>query len=249
MVQVFDAIDHGDLSGMLEVINTGLDINQSPYINGRTSLWKASASGALGAAKLLLKHGASLNKADSDGRTPLYAACQNDNTEMARLLVDAGAEPNEHIFFATLKFAKFPEQLELKRDSLLRDQFGRTPAYFSAIYGHASLWTEYCGQKLTIEPVQQREFQPRVPLAYGQPTLEEEVNRENENLEPYGVKMEKKLGSGSFGDVWKGKMDARDVAIKFLQTTDKRRAGELREETSLLGYCTWVSDTAAGQSR
>jgi ankyrin repeat protein len=41
---------------------------------------------------LLVNHGAQLDKADNDGATPAYIACQNDHTECLSLLINHGAQ-------------------------------------------------------------------------------------------------------------------------------------------------------------
>lgn len=38
-------------------------------------------------------------------------------------------------------------------------------------------------------------------------------------LQKYGIVVDKKLGSGQFGDVWKGTLDNTPVAIKLLQVS------------------------------
>ena len=46
-------------------------------------------------ARLLIQHGASLRATDGKGATPLYAACANGQTDVARLLLLAGADMTE----------------------------------------------------------------------------------------------------------------------------------------------------------
>ena len=43
---------------------------------------------------MLLHHGANVNFADKDGRTPLWIASAEGNAEIVRILLDRGADPS-----------------------------------------------------------------------------------------------------------------------------------------------------------
>lgn len=74
----------------------GLDLNvplqqkaQNEYI---TPLGLAAQSGVLNMVAWLLNHGAQVNRADAQGRTPLYLT---QNLKVAELLLEKGADPNQ----------------------------------------------------------------------------------------------------------------------------------------------------------
>jgi hypothetical protein len=55
-------------------------------------------------------------------------------------------------------------------------------------------------------------------------------------LDKFHIQLQKWIGKGAFGDVWKGNILSTPVAVKFLQRAGKGDVAELLEETSLLGY-------------
>ena len=73
------------------LIKMGADVNAESA--GRTPLHFAAA-GSAACVRLLLGAGARLEALDNLGRTPLAWAASNGNLESARLLLDAGADPN-----------------------------------------------------------------------------------------------------------------------------------------------------------
>ena len=51
-------------------------------------------AGALESIKVLLEHGAEVDKADVKAQTPLFVAAVNQHWECAKALLEAGADPN-----------------------------------------------------------------------------------------------------------------------------------------------------------
>jgi len=78
------------------LVRRGADVNADPY-RGTPLIW-AAANNRLAAATWLLQHGATNGRATfggpshGEGVTPLHLAAQNDHVEMARLLIDHGAD-------------------------------------------------------------------------------------------------------------------------------------------------------------
>ncbi|KAL8322585.1 hypothetical protein RB597_008358 [Gaeumannomyces tritici] len=61
----------------------------------RSPLWHAACAGQWEIIQVLLRRapGGLVDFADSEGRTPLHAACREGHSEAARVLLDAGADP------------------------------------------------------------------------------------------------------------------------------------------------------------
>ena len=87
-----------DRVGVLPLlVERGADVNADPY-RGTPLIW-AAANNRLAAAQWLLRHGATTGRATfggpthGEGVTALHLAAENDHVEMARLLLDHGADP------------------------------------------------------------------------------------------------------------------------------------------------------------
>jgi len=74
------------------LVARGADVNAASSA-GQTPLHPA-ASGSPKCVRMLLAAGAKVDAADRIGRTPLAWAASNNNVETAKLLLDAGADPN-----------------------------------------------------------------------------------------------------------------------------------------------------------
>ena len=68
------------------------DVNYST--GSGTALHAAAAKGDLKLMKILLAHGAAVNKEAKFGETPLYEARRNNHLEAGRLLLSHGANPD-----------------------------------------------------------------------------------------------------------------------------------------------------------
>src|SRR5262245_57603891 len=96
---------------VLELLERGADPNDDEK---GCALIHAACKGLPEIARLLIKHGADINKTDSFGATPLmYAA--HDSVEVLRVLLDAGAALQikaDFIYKTALDWAKSPNGCE-----------------------------------------------------------------------------------------------------------------------------------------
>jgi ankyrin repeat protein len=94
-------------------------IIDAPGREGATRLFWASINGKLSRVEALIKWGADVNKASSDGVTPLMAASYDD-AEVARALLAAGADVNaaDDDGWTVLMFASCDGRVEIVRDLL-----------------------------------------------------------------------------------------------------------------------------------
>ncbi|KAI8074030.1 asparaginase-domain-containing protein [Gongronella butleri] len=84
------ANDMDNMATLVENIAEDLNVNCVDY-DGRVPLHVASREGHAEAVTFLLTHGASVHIRDKSGHTPLYEALTHRRTEVAKLLVQAGA--------------------------------------------------------------------------------------------------------------------------------------------------------------
>lgn len=56
-----------------------------------------------------------------------------------------------------------------------------------------------------------------------------------ELLQMHDITLDKKLGAGAFGEVWRGKHGSSDVAIKILQKITEEAMSQTMDELTLLG--------------
>ena len=81
----------GDVRKVRLLLDQGAEVNKASRL-GRTPLLVAAGTyGTLETVKLLLQKGAEVNVVDSGGFTPLNAAANVDNTAIAKLLIEKGA--------------------------------------------------------------------------------------------------------------------------------------------------------------
>lgn len=81
----------GDAAKVRLLLDRGADVNKASRL-GRTPLLVAAGTyGTLETVKLLLQKGADVNVVDSAGFTPLNAAANVNNTAVAKLLIEKGA--------------------------------------------------------------------------------------------------------------------------------------------------------------
>ena len=76
------------------LLGAGADVNVATQLGRTPLIIAASAQGTAPVVKLLLARGAEVDAADTVGVTPLIAAAAVDNGEVARLLIERGANVN-----------------------------------------------------------------------------------------------------------------------------------------------------------
>ncbi|XP_013420423.1 protein phosphatase 1 regulatory subunit 27 [Lingula anatina] len=90
-----DNLKENDLEAvhtMLRRASLQMDIN-SINTAGLTPLHTAVLDGNFAAVRLLIRHGADINKQDEDTWTALHAACSEGHVDIARYLLKRGADP------------------------------------------------------------------------------------------------------------------------------------------------------------
>lgn len=84
----------GNVQLVQTAINAGADVNYTDSKNGSTPLIKAIIAGSKDIAQMLIEAGANHQKIDFAEYTPLGYAAQEGNLEMVKLLLNAGADPD-----------------------------------------------------------------------------------------------------------------------------------------------------------
>ena len=73
---------------------------------GRSELHYAAVKGDVSEVTRLVRAGADVNLQDKNGFTPLHGAAQQHMLDVARIVVDAGAEINGKIAMAIVRFSR-----------------------------------------------------------------------------------------------------------------------------------------------
>ena len=89
-VDIFDAVKHGDLQKMCDLIENGADIEEKD-IDQRTLLHYACFWGKIEIVRYLVENGADIESKDIDQATPLYHACSVGNLPIVQYLIEKGA--------------------------------------------------------------------------------------------------------------------------------------------------------------
>lgn len=134
------------------VENTIGKVNEINKVTGATSLHFAASLGDLSKVAMLLKHNSYTDTRDHNRQTPLHYAIQSGNTEVAKYLIDHGANLNVHdnyyqktntkyVYYKTpLHYAIESGNIEIAKYLIdrganpnIQDAYSKTPLY-SAIY-------------------------------------------------------------------------------------------------------------------
>lgn len=91
--RVFGAARAGDAEMLASYVDAGLPVDLANEA-GDTLLMLSAYHGHLASVQVLLKRGADANKANDRGQTPLAGAVFKNEPDIARALLDAGADPD-----------------------------------------------------------------------------------------------------------------------------------------------------------
>ena len=95
MTPLLEAIEDGrKISTIKKLIEQGANVNTGSRWGGGTPLIEAVEEKRPALIKLLLEHGAKINKPNAFGFTPLHWAVGKSNENMVRLLLKHGANPH-----------------------------------------------------------------------------------------------------------------------------------------------------------
>ncbi|MBC8141559.1 MAG: ankyrin repeat domain-containing protein [Armatimonadetes bacterium] len=91
---LMEALDSGNVARAINLVNRGADPNALSEDRGMSALGLAAALGNRELVQTLLKRGAKANPVDADTVAPLTMAISEEKEEIARLLVENGADVN-----------------------------------------------------------------------------------------------------------------------------------------------------------
>ncbi|MBI5571301.1 MAG: ankyrin repeat domain-containing protein [Desulfomonile tiedjei] len=93
-IGVLDAIRE-DSNAVERLLDDGLDVNALDGQLRRSALMWAGIYGNVETLRILLERGANVHAVDKHGKTALAHALARDQTEVAEILLNAGAQPNK----------------------------------------------------------------------------------------------------------------------------------------------------------
>lgn len=144
---VFSASQHGDVDGVREILNLGINVNSVDFVytafdfslKGQTALHIATRAGHKEVVQLLIDEGAIINFLDMNRMTPLDLSIISDR-EITDILLKAGAKTREEVnaFFDTtkqLQLAAVENSITTGADVNAMDSEGSTALHYVASEG------------------------------------------------------------------------------------------------------------------
>src|SRR4051794_22411356 len=92
-VALFDVARAGDVQRLADAFDAGVPVDVADG-DGNTYLMLAAYHGKLASVELLIARGASVNRTNSMGQTPLAGVVYKRNMQLVSTLVAAGADPD-----------------------------------------------------------------------------------------------------------------------------------------------------------
>jgi hypothetical protein len=138
-----NASEVGHLDEVKKLLTQDADPNYETGPKHANPLLLAAHKGHANVARILIEFGADVNKANTDGLTPLIAASMNDHVETVKLLCQKKADPDSQTFpdkYTALMFAKskevFKSLLESGASTVLRNKWGDTVHELAQAHGN-----------------------------------------------------------------------------------------------------------------
>jgi ankyrin repeat protein len=139
---------HGRRDNVEFLLKHRADVNLAQAFRGETPLIVSADYEELEIARILLRHGATVDTRDECGSTPLVFASRTGHLEIARLLIQSGAavDSRDEVDTTPLMFSSDEGHLDIAQlliqsgaaiDSQDRD--GRTPLMFTSKTGHIDI--------------------------------------------------------------------------------------------------------------